>query len=248
MVEVMEDEKLNIASILQQAPYMTELYSPLFGKCFLDKVYIRGDERRIRVYYGNYDAEDLAEHTWEFNEYGECLYEGSKTLLMPTKYGSWNSWQNVLIRKGNYCRDTKNDVPCLVVSELNDLKAECIYPSGLRQKVLVTELVFASDKEMYEFQDGLKRNGKELSFSDNTITAVDSGSKKEDGIEPFTRVLVRRPVHKDYVDMPDTWRVGLFTHKSGECYLVGCNLWKECVVFGDDTKHLTGTEEDYNKD
>lgn len=241
------EEKLNIASILQNAPYQTELYSPLFGKCFLDKVYIKGDKRNIRVYYGTYSAEDLAEHTWEFNEYGECLYENSEVLLFPAKYRSWNNWQNVLIHKGNYCKDTKNDVPCLVVSEPVDSKAECLYPSGLCAKVLVTELVFASADEICDFQDGLKKNGLKLSFGDNTITVVDSGSKKEDYIEPFTRVLVRRPVHKDYVDMPDTWRVGLFTHKSGEYYLVGCNLWKECVVFDDDTKHLIGTEEDYKK-
>lgn len=58
-------------------------------------------------------------------------------------------------------------------------------------------------------------------------------------LQPFDKVLVRGR-NGQY------WRTEFFSHIDN-CYLMaicGCGLWKQCIPYNEDTKHLVGTKED----
>lgn len=58
-------------------------------------------------------------------------------------------------------------------------------------------------------------------------------------LQPFDKVLVRGQ-NRQY------WRTEFFSHIDN-CYLMaicGCGLWKQCIPYNEDTKHLCGTTED----
>ena len=58
-------------------------------------------------------------------------------------------------------------------------------------------------------------------------------------LQPFDKVLVRENVY-------DFWRAVLFSHIYTPSHRAECNsmLWKECVPYNKETKHLVGTTED----
>ena len=58
-------------------------------------------------------------------------------------------------------------------------------------------------------------------------------------LQPFDKVLVRG-------QKGQYWRTEFFSHIDN-CYLMavcGCGLWKQCIPYNEDTKHLVGTKED----
>ena len=57
-------------------------------------------------------------------------------------------------------------------------------------------------------------------------------------LKPFDKVLVR--------DEDCYWTADLFSHIDGSIGKVGCSvfLWKQCVPYNDETKHLVGTKND----
>ena len=58
-------------------------------------------------------------------------------------------------------------------------------------------------------------------------------------LQPFDKVLVRGQKEQ-------YWRTEFFSHIDN-CYLMaicGCGLWKQCIPYNEDTKHLVGTDED----
>ena len=58
-------------------------------------------------------------------------------------------------------------------------------------------------------------------------------------LKPFDKVLVRDYSYKN-------WNIDLFSYKNDkEKYIAGmiC-LWKQCIPYNEETKHLLGTEED----
>lgn len=65
-------------------------------------------------------------------------------------------------------------------------------------------------------------------------------------LKPFDRVLVR-DLDTDY------WKAGIYSHYAVICgyrYVCVANLYRQCVPYNDDTKHLVGTKEncsDYYK-
>ena len=58
-------------------------------------------------------------------------------------------------------------------------------------------------------------------------------------LQPFDKVLVRGKNGQ-------TWRVELFSHVDNDLHIVvcGCGLWKQCIPYNEETKHLVGTKED----
>ena len=60
-------------------------------------------------------------------------------------------------------------------------------------------------------------------------------------LQPFDKVLVRD-------SNPERWRVQLFSHiiEGDADYIYFCilNLYKYCIPYNDDTKHLVGTKEE----
>ena len=59
-------------------------------------------------------------------------------------------------------------------------------------------------------------------------------------LKPFDRVLVR-DVDTDY------WKAGIYSHYAGICeyrYVCVANLYRQCIPYNDETKHLVGTTDD----
>ena len=61
-------------------------------------------------------------------------------------------------------------------------------------------------------------------------------------LQPFDKVLVRG-------QKGQYWRTEFFSHIDN-CYLMavcGCGLWKQCIPYNEETKHLVGTAKDCSK-
>ena len=58
-------------------------------------------------------------------------------------------------------------------------------------------------------------------------------------LQPFDKVLVRG---KNGL----TWRAEFYSHVDNDLHLVvcGCGLWKQCIPYNEETKHLVGTTDD----
>lgn len=58
-------------------------------------------------------------------------------------------------------------------------------------------------------------------------------------LQPFDKVLVRG---KNGL----TWRAEFYSHVDNDFHLVicGCGLWKQCIPYNEETKHLVGTVKD----
>ena len=84
-------KKLDLKSILENAPAGTELFSPYCGKCIFDgvsdKIWVKNPSMH---YVGfNYDG-SLSDE------------ENSECLLFPSnEHRSWNNWQEVLFKPGD---------------------------------------------------------------------------------------------------------------------------------------------------
>ena len=60
--------------------------------------------------------------------------------------------------------------------------------------------------------------------------------EKSHGFKPFDKVLVRNGVG-------NKWKCDYFSHMSNDNYYYVCigNIWKYCIPYNDNTKHLIGT-------
>ena len=58
-------------------------------------------------------------------------------------------------------------------------------------------------------------------------------------LQPFDKVLVRGKNEQN-------WKAEFFSHVDNDFHLVvcGCGLWKQCIPYNEETKHLVGTQED----
>lgn len=72
------------------------------------------------------------------------------------------------------------------------------------------------------------------------ILGIEKKPETPFNIQPFDKVLVR-----DSCD--EKWRADFFSHIGGSPYLpymcVGC-IWKYCIPYNDETKHLLGTNQE----
>lgn len=72
------------------------------------------------------------------------------------------------------------------------------------------------------------------------ILGIEKKPETPFNLQPFDKVLVR-----DSCD--EKWRAEFFSHIDDNPYLpymcVGC-LWKQCIPYNDETKHLLGTEQE----
>lgn len=73
-------------------------------------------------------------------------------------------------------------------------------------------------------------------------------AKKDHSLEPFQKVLARGNI---FSNNAGKWKATFFSHKIigaiGPLYECGAGCYKECIPYNDETKHLIGTENPYNK-
>lgn len=72
------------------------------------------------------------------------------------------------------------------------------------------------------------------------ILGIEKKPKTPFNLQPFDKVLVRD-------SCGEKWRAEFFSHIADEPYLpyacVGC-VWKQCISYNDETKHLLGTDQE----
>lgn len=81
----------------------------------------------------------------------------------------------------------------------------------------------------------------------NPVT-LEIEAKKDHSLEPFQKVLARGNI---FSNNAGKWKATFFSHKIigaiGPLYECGAGCYKECIPYNDETKHLIGTENPYNK-
>lgn len=203
---------VNIAKLLKDAPKGTKLYSPLFGE--VKFLAIDSADSTIIV------ETERETHEW-FSACGKykvakshLLYSDSDCTLFPSKdYRTWQGW-----------------TPC--VAPKFKVGDKVIY-NGKQHTV-----TFVNDK-YYGFSGGVA--GCRIELQDQLLSPAPKPHYDIANFNPFDKVLVR-----------DTeggkWNVNLFSYYiyDEDARVVAhfrCmnSLWKQCIPFNDDTKHLLGT-------
>ena len=100
---------------------------------------------------------------------------------------------------------------------------------------------FATEEEKQKLFDAIKENGYKWNAKTKTLEKLIKLKFDPKTLQPFDKILAR-----DY----DTckWKIDFYSHKevdSGFPYIcAGNSLYKYCIPYNDDTKHLVGTTEE----
>lgn len=95
----------------------------------------------------------------------------------------------------------------------------------------------ATDSEKQQLFSALAKEGKR--WNPDTKTIEDLPKKYE--FKPFDKVLVR-----DFDDKE--WKADFFSHKRDDsyyCFSCVGNIWRHCIPYNDQTKHLLGTTDEW---
>lgn len=225
------NENLDLTEILKDCPKGVELYSPIYGLGILTKV-----TNRIHVKFPK-------EHNVKCFRPDGKVSEDGKIMLFPKGKTTWEGFQRPFVDGDVIVWD--NRVICLFSCNRND----CIishFSIHISSK-LISENVFygfgterfATEEEKQLLFNAIKENGYEWDV-------VNKELKKNDPkfdistLQPFDKVLVR------YSD--NDWTISLFSYVD-ETRVFGafvCNggvVWKQCVPYNEETKHLLGTSQ-----
>ena len=152
--------------------------------------------------------------------------------------------------------DTANNIQHFIYTGLYDINGECmLFPSrenrdwskfGVKPaslKFKVGDSIHKSGYPRYTIkaieEDRYRmKNGFFLRFVDQNEWEIAKFDIKK--LKPFDKVLVR-DVDTDY------WKAGIYSHYAGICeyrYVCVANLYRQCIPYNDETKHLVGTVKD----
>lgn len=233
---------MNIAEILKNVPKGTKLYSPAFGEVEFSYI-LKSD--LISVKTDNFSV--IFRSNGTLSETGECM-------LFPSRENrDWNNFYICSFKKGDF-----------IVKEYQDGKKFiaifshfggpheyttnylCLLRPGGKFKPNsgfgignIKEARLATNSEKKELLDAIERNG--YTWNNDTLTLEEIHKYNIYSLKSFDRVLVR-DVYTDY------WKAGIYSHYAGNCneypYVCVANLYKQCIPYNDETKHLVGTKGD----
>lgn len=232
------ENKINIAEILRDMPKGTKLYSPLFGKCNLDRVCTSNGERYPIVLLTSMDASvgfTKNGHYFEGFEDAECSFFPSAKMRCWDKffkcgdivynphsqmYAVFECWANDDYTEFN---TTINYYKDHTFGEGEVCDTECFVKANNEQKTL---FIAAAEKHY-----GGKYNPETLQVEPVKV------AKPKCPFEPFQKVLAR-----DSCD--DKWRADYFSHYDEDnslfpYYCVG-EHYKVCIAY-EGNEHLLGT-------
>ena len=254
------NENLNLEEILKDCPEDTELYSTIFGEVKLDYVEI---DSEYPIYVKTKDG--LSE---SFSSRGELYsdYDGECTLFPSREQRDWSKFNpkkeelvppcefkdgDILSYQCAYLKNrsiyiyryhkTLNTAYYVALSGNTDStfrinnKGKCAL-NGYDHTVR-----FATEEEKQKLFDAIKENGYKWNAKTKTLEKLIKLKFDPKTLQPFDKILAR-----DY----DTckWKIDFYSHKevdSGFPYIcAGNSLYKYCIPYNDDTKHLVGTTEE----
>ena len=210
------NENLNLVEILKDCPKGTKLYSIIYGDVELEKVYLKDDEYPIEIKIG--EGSDM---TYVAND-GRLLgdFPGECTLF-PSK--DQRDWSKFKTKKPKFkVGDKIVNIPRKYMGALGT--------QGIISKVTDDKYIFTNGNYIFISNQGSWElvHDKKPKFDPKTL-------------QPFDKVLVK--YLKD-----DYWSCDLFSNitKDGKIYPYLCvsGVYKYCIPYNDDTKHLVATNKE----
>lgn len=245
------ENKINISELLKDCPKGMELYSPIFGKVYLNEI---RPHLAIVVTTDKYKEEFLYDGRYGLN--GECMLFPSKGkttwegIKAPFKDGDVVSTGD-----GIFTAIVRKVVEC-EIEDLHDhaesYETYCnIYYEGEDEQVYFnigdTPLRFcriANEEEKERLFQAIKKNGYKWNAGKKILEKLSTSKFDITALKPFeSTVLVR---DKD----TDEWRGHFFSHydnKSDRPYICigveGINEYKQCIPYNGN-EHLLSTTND----
>lgn len=254
------NENIDLTKILKDCPEGTELYSPIFGEVKFFRINDINDNYPIVVI-------DVKGATCRFDITGKLFYDydNAECILFPSKdqrdwskftapwykkekFDNLNLWtiqdakngdvihlgivtaifkkyigQEKCICYCSFCKDGGFEIP---IENGEDNVYGC-YNATLATKEQRVALMKAMNDVGYEWDIEKKELKKKEKFDPKTL-------------QPFDRVLVRNK--ENFI-----WGVNIYSHKiKDENNPYWCISWvyKYCIPYNDDTKHLAGTTDE----
>lgn len=231
---------INIAEILNEKPKGTKLWTPIFGTVSLSKIYEFHGEIII-------DIGSSSCGTWSFTKDGKFESRNqaqAEMTLFPSK--ALKDWSKFAWKEGDILENT----------------SDSILPRYLTFKGYVDD-----EYTTFEATKGITTSGKLTTYSiqgtlsytkiedeervhtvkekiDKLLREIEAANSPDHTFQPFDKVLVR-----DYKD--EVWRPSFYGRKYDNrsfSYVTALGIFKYCIPYNENTKHLLGTTESYKED
>lgn len=242
------EQRINIAELLKDCPKGMELYSPIFGEVYLDKIRPhlaivvttdkeQGDFKEEFLYDGRYGMNgecmlfpSKGKTTWEgfvppcqFKT-GDVIYvRGMSNWIAIYKENIYNRiYDYVSINADNEStinRDDRDNIALIDCSVIRDIR-------------------LATEEEKQKLFQAIKDNGYKWNAETKTLEKLPKAKFDINTLIPFeSRVLVR--------DInTDTWEGAFYSHyKSKKFYTIGGIYFHQCIPY-ESNEHLLGTTDD----
>ena len=234
------ENKINIAELLKDCPSGMELYSPIFGEVYLDKIrphlaiVVTTDKEQ-----GDFKEEFLYDGRYGMN--GECM-------LFPSKgKTTWEGFQrpfkdgDVVVGKNYACSyitifkefiDNTSFSNYVCLTSFGSFKVNNFSDNA--------NLRLATEEEKEKLFKAIKDNGYKWNSETKTLDKLITPKKFDiTTLKPFDKVLVRD-------SDKDMWCASIFSHTwKNLYYCVG--IWhNQCIPY-EGNEHLLGTTDDCDK-
>lgn len=236
------ENKINIAEILKDCPKGMKLYSPIYGKIELWKVY-SNYVYPIMISTGINRRGEFTSDGKLYEKYpsAECLLFPSSEMRDWTKF--FKRGDVVYIKEANHVTDYaifeswKND-------DYTEFNASIFYSnkSGFAERKVCTAKLYTKANDILKAKlitfIEQHYNGK---YNPDTLRV--EPVKPECPFKSFDKVLVR---NNDEM----VWKADYFSHyKDNNDYHYCCigNSYRDCIPFNDQTAHLLGTTDPYTE-
>lgn len=242
------NENLNLAEILKDCPKGMELYSPIFGEVYLDKIRPhlaivvttdkeQGDIKEEFLYDGRYGMKgecmlfpSKGKYTWE-GFVPPCDFKDGDVIYVKTRRSDWVSI---------FKNDTENQMFTYTDYNLgnNNFHGSDKEAMALCLKREILEKRIATEEEKQKLFQAIKEHGYTWNAAKKILEKLVEPKFDPATLKPFDQVLVRNV-------LTDKWRIGFFERIDTEepKYDTGCSSYRHCIPYNDETKHLLGKAE-----
>lgn len=227
---------MNIIDILKYKLPQTSLYDVVIGA----PVYLRGcTNDKILCFYSN--------KVIEYNNEGK-LYSNNAAIQVLTPSKKMKDWSKFAWKEGDFLVNTTDKFfPKIVVfkkfvdEDYSTFESTC----GLTSETKLVKYSIQSTLSYCKMknEDSIRIAKEKI---DELIREEEAANSPDHTFQPFDKVLVRDS-EQDY------WKPNLFGFKSKEedddyPYATLSCCYAQCIPYNENTKHLLGTTEPYNKE
>lgn len=231
---------INIAEILKRKPYKTKLWTPIFGTVSLYKVHGLHEESTIEVC-------TACSGTWPFTKDGKFKsrdYAQAEMTLFPSK--ALKDWSKFAWKEGDILENTSDSVLPRYLTFKGYVDDE--YTTFEATKGIITSGILTTcniqDTLSYTKIEDKERVHTVKEEIDKLLREIKATNSPDHTLQPFDKVLVR-----DCKD--EVWRPSFYGRKYDNKsfpYVTALGIFKYCIPYNENTKHLLGTTEPYYKE